>query len=279
MKENNFLVKKMKEVNREEYLHALKDELEYINKVCHEQNIKYFLYYGTLIGTVRHKGMIPWDDDVDIAMPRNDYEKFLEFCRTNDTGIYTIVNNETDSSASHLISRLSDTRYHIDFMHSKSYEIGIFVDIYPLDGMGNNKFVFKIHGMLCHIFQKLFVIRFGIYYPPKKYIKNFVLKCLRKIIWLKNKSTSGCILRKLAMLYKYEKSKYVGCPVWIDGGYKNRYLLREWFEKTEKAEFEGIKLDIPADYNEILKMIYGNYMKLPPVEKRTMQHFYKIYKI
>lgn len=267
----------MQEVQRDEYLKVLKEELVFIDKVCQEKNLKYFVYYGSLIGAVRHHGMIPWDDDIDIIMPRNDYEKFLEYFKNNDTGNYTIVSNDTDFSVPYLISRVSDNRYHLEFSKTFQHEVGIFIDIYPFDGMGNHKFIANIHGGFLYFLRKFFYVKFQTYYPKGRYVKNFFLKVLNKILNLRKKSLIASILKRHSKLYKYEKSKYVNCPLWADR-YKKDNIPREWLEKTLRIKFEGIDVNIPAEYDKILKALYGNYMELPPENERIFKHFYKIYK-
>lgn len=267
----------MEEVKREEYIQVLKEELVFIDKICHEQNLKYFIYYGSLIGAVRHYGMIPWDDDIDIIMPRNDYEKFLKYFKEHDTGNYTIVSNDMDLSVPYLISRVSDQRYHLEFSTSYQHEVGIFIDIYPFDGIGNHKLTADIHGSLLFFLRKFFLLKYQTYFPEDRRFKNFVLMALKRIMNIRKKSLAGNILKKLSKFYKYEKSKYVNCSLWSDE-YKNGNFPRSWLENSLRVKFEGIDVNIPAEYDKILTKIYGNYMELPPEEQRVMHHFYKVYK-
>ncbi len=267
----------MEEVSREEYISVLKEELCFIDKICSEQNLIYFLYYGTLIGAVRHHGLIPWDDDLDIAMPRPDYEKFLEYLKKNDIGKYVIVNNDTDKSIPYLITRLSDTRYHLEFSQGIQHEIGIFIDIYPLDGMGNNKFIANMHGMFCFFLKKLFFVEFQYYYPKGRWFKNILLKILKKILLMPKKSVMKMFLNHACRKYDYLKSKYVNCCLWTDL-YIKAIVPRACFDKRLNVTFEGCDAIIPAGYDIILKACYGNYMELPPPEQRFCHHYYKIYK-
>lgn len=267
----------MEEVSREEYIDVLRQELLFIDSLCAKQNITYFIYYGSLIGAVRHHGMIPWDDDVDIIMPRNDYETFLEYFRKNDTGKYEIVSNETDSSVPYLISRVSDKRYHLEFEKGIQYEVGIFIDIYPFDGMGNSKFIADMHGRICCFLRKFFYAKYGSCYPEGRVIKNAVLKALKKLLNIHKKPFVQYFLEKTARLKRFEKSKFVNCPLWADE-YITGNLPREYFAKAVRTQFEGIDVNIPAEYDKILTALFGNYMELPPESERVMHHFYKVYK-
>ncbi|MBD5408325.1 MAG: LicD family protein [Treponema sp.] len=267
----------MEEVSREEYINTLKQELLFIDKLCSEQNIKYFIYYGSLIGAIRHHGMIPWDDDIDIVMPRNDYERFLDYFRKNDTGKYVIVSNNMDTSVPYLISRISDKRYHLEFIKGIQHEIGVFIDIYPLDGMGNSKFIADMHGRICYFLRKLFYVKYGFYYPKGRVLKNTVLKLLKKLLNIHRKPVVQSLLEKIAKSKSFEKSRFVNCPLWADG-YITGNLPREYFDKIYRIKFEGIDVNIPAEYDKILTAIYGKYMDLPPESERIMKHFYKVYK-
>lgn len=267
----------MQEVSREEYIEVLKKELSFIDEICSEQNIRYFVYYGSLIGAIRHHGMIPWDDDIDIVMPRNDYEKFLEYFKSNNTDCYTIVSNDTDSSVPYLISRVSDKRYHLEFLQGIQHEVGVFIDIYPLDGMGNCKISADIHGTVCCFLRKFFYAKYGFYFPKGRIFKNLIMKFLKKLLNIHKKPFTQSLLKKLAKSKSFEKSKYVNCPLWADE-YISGNLPREYFDKCKRVKFEGIDVNIPAEYDKILTALFGNYMELPPEKDRVMHHFYKVYK-
>lgn len=267
----------MREVGRDEYIDVLKEELVFIDKICHEHNLKYFIYYGSLIGAVRHHGMIPWDDDVDIIMPRDDYEKFLGYFESHDTGNYTIVSNDTDLSVPYLISRVSDKRYHLEFSTTYQHEVGIFIDIYPFDGMGKHKITADVHGTLLYFLRKFFMLKYQTCFPEGRLLKNSVLKTLKRIMNIRKKSLAGYAVKKFSKFYKYRNSKYVNCPLWADE-YITGNIPGKWLEKTLRVKFEGIDVDIPAEYDKILTALFGDYMELPPENQRVMHHFYKTFK-
>ena len=110
-----------------------------LDSICRQEGIKYFLAYGTLLGAVRHNGFIPWDDDIDVMMPREDYERFEEYCINNSEELYPIAlfSQKTESRYPYVINRLCDIRYSIIRDDEEDCGMGLFVDIYPLDGMGN----------------------------------------------------------------------------------------------------------------------------------------------
>ena len=131
----------MKEISIKEAQKAMLEILKKIDEICDEQNITYFLMYGTLIGAVRHKGIIPWDDDIDIMMPRDDYDKFINYFLKYQDELkpYELYSQKNRKNYPYIIARISDSRYILDSKNEKDYGIGLFVDIYPFDGMGNNK--------------------------------------------------------------------------------------------------------------------------------------------
>lgn len=125
--------------------------------ICKNQNIKYFVMYGSLIGAVRHKGFIPWDDDFDIIMLRPEYERFMNYCYTHKEELkpYQLINRYTNENYPFNISRFCDCRYEmIRDDGEENAGMGIFVDIYPFDGLGNNpmsmmdKFILKVFNNL-----------------------------------------------------------------------------------------------------------------------------------
>lgn len=115
--------------------------LKIVADICEEENLRYYLTYGTLIGAIRHKGFIPWDDDIDIAMPRDDYEKLLRYLRDNADKYehLELFDIRTCPEYPYMIARVSDNRYVIDVKNEKPYGMGVFIDIYPLDGLGQTE--------------------------------------------------------------------------------------------------------------------------------------------
>ena len=115
--------------------------LHTVAQICEERNLRYYLVYGTLIGAVRHHGFIPWDDDVDIMMPRPDYDKLMEYLKDH-IGEYPhlqVFNRETCPEYPYMITRISDDRYEIRMENEKPFGMGVFIDIYPYDGLGNEQ--------------------------------------------------------------------------------------------------------------------------------------------
>lgn len=257
--------------------------LKTIATICEDQNFRYFLTYGTLLGAIRHKGFIPWDDDVDIMMPRPDYDRFIDYFlqHLNEYPNLRLFNHDTCAKYPYMITRISDNRYKIVMHNEKPYGMGIFVDIYPLDGLGATykeavKFARKGDFLSSVCYQSTrdhFAIE-TTRDPLKKVIK-FPFYLFSKAL---GKEWAQTRLSLLANYKQYDLSNFVGCVVWLSGGTKDIFK-KEMFEEYELAPFEDAQFRIPKKYDEILKQMYGDYMQLPPEKDQVGHHDYVVYKL
>ena len=257
--------------------------LEILHKVadlCEKLNLRYYLIYGTLIGAVRHHGFIPWDDDVDIMMPRSDYDRFLEYLRSNKLEHLSVFNHDSNSDYPYMITRISDDRYYIETENEDSVGMGLFIDIYPYDGLGNTKREALTYGFKGDLLSSL------CFQSTRKYFTtantSSVIKKVLKLplYWVSKIIGKDRIMKKIESLqgkYDYENSKYIGCFVWLTGGDKDIFE-REWFDEYEMCRFEHYSFRIPKQYDKVLRHTYGDYMKLPPEDERIGHHYYKSYK-
>lgn len=247
-------------------------ELEILTNVaefCDKHEIQYFLAYGTLIGAVRHKGFIPWDDDIDIWMPRADYYRFLEiYNKENLDSKYKAI-SPYDKISRHSFVKVIDTRtakIESGIDYSNGY-LGVDVDVFPLDGQpDNDKDFSKWYNKLqkyYKIYTYLILDKQG---SLKKKIALFFIRFFsgeKKRVLIKT--------AKLHKKYPYETSLYVGA---VESCYNfiNNHYKKEWFSDFIMADFENLKFKIPVGYDEILTQMYGDYMQLPPIEKQVTHH-------
>ncbi len=270
-----------KEITLEESQKIALQILKQIANICETQGYRYCLIYGTLIGAVRHKGFIPWDDDVDIMMPRPDYERLLLYVKENATKYpnLEVFNPNTNPDYPYMITRISDNRYVIDTDNEKDCGMGVFIDIYPYDGLGNSKKEAVKYGMKGDRLSSLCFLS-----TRQKYQWNSLLSATKNIAKLPLFLIAKCFgknyfqkkLQSLACVKEYDENEYVGCVIWLSWGEKDMYK-REWFEEVISVPFEDGYFNIPKEYDKILSHIYGDYMTLPPEEERIGHHFYKVY--
>lgn len=252
--------------------------LKKISKVCETQGFRYTLAYGTLIGAIRHKGFIPWDDDIDIQMPRPDYEAFIKYMIEHPIEHFKVFNHKYVKEYSLGISRIADMRYRIDEKVSSAVDMGIFVDVYPIDGLSDTyegaKQAYSITdkpraNLLRMINKEENKIKLSqLFSCPRFFISGLKLK-------IQGLSRIQQVLEDAATTYSFTEKEYCGIPNWnwIQLVYK-----RQWYEEFIKAPFEDSDFFISKHYDEILRAEYGDYMQLPPVEKRVYHHGYKAYK-
>jgi lipopolysaccharide cholinephosphotransferase len=256
--------------------------LKKIDSICRNENFRYCLAYGSLIGAIRHKGFIPWDDDIDIMMPREDYDKFVKYFVSHKKELepFEIFNKNYNNDYPYMITRISDSRYVLDVDNEKSYGIGLFVDVYPLDGAGNSvaeytkrKNESSRFASLCFLSTRNSIKRentASFFKYLLKYPAFIIAKLLGKDYFMRQ-------LDKIEKKCDYENSKYIGCMIWASDDGVRGIFPKEWFSEMIDVEFEGLLFKAPKEYDKVLTHGYGDYMKLPPENKRIAHHYYDAY--
>lgn len=249
-----------------------------IHSICQKENLRYSLFYGTLLGAIRHKGFIPWDDDLDIVMPRSDYNKLAEYFKNHAEELlpFKWFSYETVPNYPYMIARVCNTEFRMEAENEKDYGCGTFVDIYPLDGAGNGN-----HNLFYNkawFFSSMYFTKSRIKYViPKGFVKQVV----KGFSYLLSKIFSFEFIRKkllkFANKYSYEQSDFVASITWLVDGKKNVFR-KSFFDELQLHDFEDTQFLIPKEYDSILKTRYGNYMQLPPESERIGHHFYKIFR-
>lgn len=273
----------MKELTFRESQLGAYEILKFIDEVCRKNNLTYYLAYGTLIGAIRNHGIIPWDDDIDIMMPRDDYERFVSlFKKQNPILNFKLYDKRLIREYPHPIGRLSDVRYFLDFKNEKDYGLGLFVDIYPLDGLGND---IKYAKKIVHKTSKLASLCF---LTSRKHFgrdnTNSLLKYIIKFpAYLVANSLGNDFfyrkLKKYTYMNSYDSSKFIGdLNTSLDFKKNNGFFSKKDFGTIE-IDFEDGKYFAPSGYDEILKMLYGDYMTPPPEDQRETHHDYVAYKL
>ena len=254
MKDYSFVDRSGKqEMNDDQIRECQYGIMKFLKKICDENDIDYYLAYGTLLGAVRHHGFIPWDDDVDIYIKGKDVDKFADL--VNKSERYQVITCKNCNDYYDQLSLMIDTSTVADInAFPLQATSGVSIDIFPLYGLPEKKeelveYAAKIKKMESEKWSHI--------HEPAKCIET-----TRKI----QEFISG---------YDYDVEKYTGFI--LSPYYIKDHLKKEHFSEKKYMTFEDEIFCVPGDYDAILKTIYGDYMSLPPIEKRTKRHYYKAY--
>jgi len=244
---------------------VLLDILDEFVRICDENKLTYFLHAGTLLGAVRHKGFIPWDDDIDVAMPRKDYEIFLELYYKLENTNYYVLSDRSPENTSYYYTPFAKLCKKGTVFADKSIKLdeysGIYIDIFPFDRC----FLLFAPLQTKLIYYVLALFKYKSHISiPKNILKIIICNLLSFFI---SKHFLITFYRKLFLLFNNYKTKYIS---FFSGfyGYKRESHKYCTLFPLSKIEFEKKYYCVPCDYDLFLKEMYGNYMELPPAEKR-----------
>ena len=257
-------VTKLIKMTTQEQRQCLLDMAKYIDQLCLENNIRYSMMFGTLLGAVRHQGFIPWDDDIDLAFPRSEYDKLKNIFKNNKNDRYIFIDNLNDPKYISPWAKIIDTKtYIVENKKRQSDNYGIFIDIFPYDRLPS-RFI-KVDYYKKKIFNQLFN---GLRQPHQSGInvKNLLKNIRGKIAlflgkkWISEKYDRLCRKNNIG-----NNDKIVSANI---ADYNGAIDLRD-FNKISRMKFENITLNSFKGYDRILKKKYGNYMQLPPIKQRA----------
>lgn len=235
--------------------------LDLFDKICMEHNLKYSVAFGTMLGAVRHGGFIPWDDDIDVVMPREDYEKLI--CLNINNEVAKVLSIDDDNYY-YCYAKMVHKKTHL-IEHNRIDEgLGVFIDIFPMESINFfprffRKISYKINN---HIYW------LGCKNSELNAVNRFEKNNLKKIIKYFNKAVSH---------KKKFNAKYTTCLLGFDNRLNQYYDISVWNNLT-RCQFENIKVNIFSDYNDILSKLYGDYMTLPKNTERITHHNFTAYK-
>ena len=255
-----------KEITFEECKRLMVDIMANVAHFCDKHDIRYSLSYGTLIGAIRHKGFIPWDDDIDIIMWRDDYERFVS---TYKDERYQIIDGSFNINHSHI--RVSDqkTILRLDELRGQFYKYGLWIDVFPIDKVPDSEkkynrflkklwFLFKMQS-LGEVHRKGFInIKKLVYFicrPFHSFFGKWALKTMKKY----NNSNTHSVS---------DLGSWYNTPLHFPYSYMDEYV---------DVEFEGHKFKAIKQYDAFLRGMYGDYMQFPPIEMQKPHHSYTAY--
>lgn len=249
---------------------------------CEEHDLRYYFTGGALIGVLRHKGFIPWDDDIDLGLPRKDFDKLHELLSKDMPKGYGICNRFTDPNWHFAMSQFIDLESEIEInLAEQPRKAHIWIDIFPLDGLPDNDIIrwLKVKYILIHryLVQIAFISTQVDSHRQRPLVEQMALK-MCKIIPVGKLFDTRKILDHLEYVLRktdFDKSQWCGNML---GRYREKeVVLKKWFGIPQKGRFEGKLVNIPQNSDAILKKLYGNYMELPPEENR-IAHGVKVIK-
>jgi lipopolysaccharide cholinephosphotransferase len=251
------------------------DILKVFDRFCKENNLRYSLTYGSLLGAVRHKGFIPWDDDIDIMMPRPDYDNMLNIFNEY-TDYYKVKAPTLNPDHPYVFAKIEDTRTQFIENIEINYEIGINIDVFPVDGVPSNNLIFRIYFKWIKLLRYLLLTKLiTIDFNNRSNSKNILLSVLKFILRPIRYQYLIDIIRKKIVKYDYNKSDYAMMPC-INLKPTER-MDKMLFENYKKLQFENYPFTAIEDFHRYLQVLYGDYMKLPPLDQQITHHAYKAF--
>ena len=237
------------------------------DKVCHEHQLHYCIMNGTMIGAVRHKGFIPWDDDIDVGLPRSEYEKFILNCKEWLPQPYEFVCAENDSQYPLPFGKIQDAGTTLIERKHLSYLGGIYVDVFPLDGVPDNIWKRRWHFAKYEFFKQALYL---VHRDPYKHghgVSSWIPLLTRKLFTMQGLQQS---IRKVLTKYSFEQSDLIADYTEGLWGVRSKTIYGEYAEFS----FEGKTVTSIKRYDEYLTLTYGDYMKIPDTVHQRQHNFY-----
>lgn len=267
----------MKELTLQELKDIEFEILKMFDAFCKEHNIRYYFSHGTLLGAIRYKKFIPWDDDVDLLIPREDYNRMLTLFQDNEQ--YKLFAPEKNPEYLYPIAKLCDmTTRKVEGAYNNGVELGVDIDLFPLDAWDDD--LEKAKKEVKYISKNMFYLGLSKLHKPdsrhplKRLVKGFLMffcKMQGSQHFIKN-------ILKASSKAGTPESKYLGCKAWCVYGEKG-IIPAEVFAETINIEFEGEYFPAPKDYDTYLTCLYGDYLPEPPKEKQKTHHSFKAYRL
>lgn len=247
--------------------------LSWFHEICVDNGITYYALGGTLLGAVRHNGFIPWDDDIDIGLPRDDYN-CLKKIMENSIGRYILETPESKKKDFvYSYCKLYDTETTLVENTRYKTKRGIYLDIFPLDGIGNTLEESKVNFKKIDRINNIISTKTCALNKRRKFYKNFAIivsRCIPKFIinWKKEIEKVNDICKSRP----YNDYRFVGNL--LGNWHEKEIVEREWFGTPKLMNFENIKIYTPSNYDAYLTNLYGDYMTPPSIEKQKTHHDY-----
>ncbi|SEH64783.1 lipopolysaccharide cholinephosphotransferase [Ruminococcus flavefaciens] len=262
-------------INADELHERLLTMAKYFHAFCEENNIDYYMLGGTMLGAVRHKGFIPWDDDMDFGIPRSDYDRFIQLFNEKSKPEYELRFYKNAKNSPMHYAKLIDNRTTLIECNYHNYIEGLYIDIFPLDVADKNNISERIRNKRIMIKHSLIINHCSTISEREIINGRGIAKGLLKIIikkyaQMRNLNKLHNSLEELMTKRKDDNLGYIA-------NYLGAWGEREIVPKSTMGvpvlyQFDDTQLYGPEDYDGYLKSLYGKYMELPPKEKRIFKH-------
>lgn len=268
-------MEKLNEISLAEVKSIQLDILVVVHEFCINHNIKYSLSCGTLLGAARHKGYIPWDDDIDICLLRTDYENLIYSFPLLYKNKYKIVSLERDKKWDRPYAKAYDSSTVLEESGNKYKQLGVNIDIFPMDDVPENKIKWRIYDFVRRLLQNIYSLKFVKLSKERSPLKNTAIIFNRVL-------TGGTSRRCLAnWINSYAKTNnnrnFILCFECIQGIFQRNPIKKSLFDNLELLVFENKRFLGFKDYDKYLTAGYGDWRKLPPIEKQVSHHQFKAY--
>lgn len=252
------------EISFEESKKIMLDMLINVARFCEKNDIKYSLAYGTLIGAIRHKGFIPWDDDIDIIMKREDYERFISLYKDNR---YSVIDGSCNPNHAHVRVSDNETVLKLNAWRGHFYKAGLWIDVFPIDKVPDSQKGYK------RFLKKLWFF-FEIQLTGEIQRKGFLNKILNFLCKPFSSYFGKRALKEMKSFNQKNTQSLANLGAWYASLPKfPAFYMEEFID----VEFEGHKFKAISQYDSFLRGIHGDYMQLPPKEKQKPHHSYTAY--
>lgn len=259
----------------EELHRRILDIMKYFDQICRENGLTYYLSGGTMLGAVREKGFIPWDDDADLMLPRKDYDRLIEILIRRKEPKYQLGSLENRPDWTFPFARLYDDSTELEYEYLKESKVGVYVDIFPMDGVPEDLTKTKRY---YRRIKFLWRCRFSAvkvkFLPHEKY--RFPKKIIQKLCGLAGANRISRRIDRIAAKRSFEGSKYIGVAVLSNYMERERFCKSDFQDRLE-MDFENEKFYVPSGYDHYLSGLYGDYMKRPDQSMQKSHHHLTVY--
>ena len=261
-------------INPEELKKVKKYELDIlkeVDKICVKNKINYWVDFGTLIGTIRHQGFIPWDDDIDICILRKDFERFREACAKELDKKFFSQSHETATESYLWFDKIryNNTIFKEVFLAKHNIHHGVYIDIFPMDNVPDDYYLRKKQRKIYQFYRKIVQAKYGglRFRQGKKKIGAILIRVLTFFVPLEYAYRKGT-----SALVKYKDAETAAVQMMVDSERVDTILPKKYYIKTQRKKFEDISVPVPIEHDKVLSAWYGDYMKLPAEKDRKSQH-------